>query len=131
MTKEEMLEVYERLMHLTETGRIQWKSAGEDAYSVSFPRSTAMVGTDEGLTDANNRSAGAFLKIFNDQGRLVSYASDLDLGEERNVLYFKFDPKPLLSAVIDGFYKYQETSQNILEELRKIDARQSSDTVAR
>lgn len=120
MTQQEVQEIYDRLLELTKAGAIQWKKSGEKEFTTSFSRSSVAIEGDW------SRSAGAFsaLKIYNDDGIVVAYAvpttviANLSPGAKK----FELNPHELYSLVQDKVYKYSETSENLLDELRHLKA---------
>jgi hypothetical protein len=120
MTEQEVQEIYERLLDLTKAGAIQWKKTGEKEFTTSFSRSSVTTG-EESFPEVQ-----AAFKIFNDAGIMVAYASpNIGLGNaEPSAKEFVLDPAGLFNLVQEKVYKYSETSENILHELRKLKASQ-------
>jgi hypothetical protein len=118
MTEKEIREIYDRLLELTKSRAIRWKRSGYLEYSVSFSRSSVAVAFDD--FDGHKSTV---LKVFNEDGVLVACATtrseipELDEGVEQ----FTFDPSELFYLVQDEVYKYSETSENILNELRELE----------
>ncbi len=123
MTEEEVQEIYSRLLELTRAGAIQWKKTGEEEFTTSFVRSSVTIGKDyEHFFDDLNEPLKV-LKIYNDDGLMVAYAAQRALeGEEEGVKAFILDPSELFDLVQGRVYKYSETTENILNELRKLKA---------
>lgn len=117
MTEKEVQEIYSRLLELTKAGTIQWKKTAEEEFTTSFPRSSVAVGK---IWVSN--APEAVMWIYNDDGLLVARVSlnELDVGE--GVKEFILDPSELLDLVQERVYKYSETTENILSELRKLKA---------
>ena len=120
MTEKEVQEIYSRLLELTKAGVIQWKKTGDEEFTTSFSRSSVTVEV-EYIFDQSGR---AVLKIFNDVGLKVVYAaSEIGMGNINSaVKEFELDPSDLFNLVQDKVYKYSETSEDILNELRKLKA---------
>jgi hypothetical protein len=118
MTEKEIREIYDRLLDLTKTRAIRWKKTEESEYMVSFSRSSVTVGKDY---DRDIEIELIALRIFNEEGLLVAYASLRDLEEDEEVKQFIFDPSKLFDLVQNEVYKYSETSENILNELRELE----------
>lgn len=120
MTEKEVQEIYNRLLELTKTGAIQWKKTGEEEFTTSFSRSSVTVEV-EYIFDQAGR---VVLKIFNDAGLMVAYAASMtgmgNIGSA--VKEFDLDPSELFNLVQEKVYKYSETSEDILNELRKLKA---------
>lgn len=116
MTEKEIREIYDRLLDLTKSRAIRWKKTGESEYSVSFSRSSVTVERDH-----NYEELLIVLRIFNEEGLLVACAALDELDEEQEVKQFVFDPSELFNLVQDEVYKYSETSENILNELRELE----------
>jgi hypothetical protein len=117
MTEKEIREIYDRLLELTKSHAIRWKKTGGGEYSVSFSRSSVNIEKDYGYVD----DVPIVLKIFNEEGLLVAYAATSELEEVEAVKHFIFDPSELFNLVQDEVYKYSETSENILNELRELE----------
>jgi hypothetical protein len=118
MTEEEIQEIYNRLLALTKAQAIKWEKIGESEYSVNFSRSSVTV-----EKDYNYDPLPVVLRIYNQDGLLVAYAaSSDDLLVEDGAEGFKLDPSELFDLAQSGVYKYSETSKNILDELKKLDA---------
>jgi hypothetical protein len=65
------------------------------------------------------------MSIYNDNGVLVARAFAGAAPEPSSaVKQFDLDPTELLELVRDTIYKYEQTSTNLLEELRQLDGRQ-------
>ena len=120
MTEQEVKEIYNRLLELTKAGTIQWKKTGEEEFTTSFSRSSVTVEI-EYIFDQGGR---VVLKIFNDAGIMVAYAAPTTgMGNiDSAVKEFELDPSELFDLVQEKVYKYSETSENILSELRKLKA---------
>jgi hypothetical protein len=119
MTEQEVQEIYDRLLELTKAGTIQWKNTGEWEFTTSFSRSSVTVEMEYILSEEGQ----AALKIYNDAGLMVAYAAPKPMGiSGSGVKEFELDPSELFSLIQDKVYKYSETSENILDELRKLKA---------
>jgi hypothetical protein len=116
MTEKEIREIYDRLLALTKSRAIQWKKTGDSEYSVSFSRSSVTIEQDH-----DHEFDPIILEIFNEEGILVAYAALEELYEAEGVKKFVFDPSELFYLVEEGIYKYSQTSENILNELRKLE----------
>lgn len=122
MTEKEVQEIYNRLLEFTKDGAIQWKKTGDSEFTTNFSRSSVTVGRELDMVD----DSPVVLKIFNDGGLMVALAStDNDVTSilgETDVKEFILDPTELFNLVREKVYKYSETSENILNELRKLKA---------
>lgn len=123
MTEQEVQEIYNRLLELTKAGKIRWEKTGKSEFTTNFSRSSITVGR-EGEIDTLD--GPIVLKIFNDSGLMVVLASTDEnvssiLGET-DVKEFILDPTELFDLVREKIYKYSETTENILDELRKLKA---------
>jgi hypothetical protein len=118
MTEQEIQEIYNRLLALTKAQAIKWEKIGESEYSVNFSRSSVTVGKDYEYDPL-----AVAMKIYNQEGLLVAYAaSPDDLLVEDGVERFNLDPSELFNLAQSEVYRYSETSKNILNELRELDA---------
>jgi hypothetical protein len=117
MTYKEIREIYDRLLELTKSRAIRWKKIGGAEYSVSFSRSSVTVEKDYNYAD----DVPIVLKVFNEDGILVACAAPHELDVQEAVKQFIFDPSELFNLVQDEVYKYSETSENILNELRELE----------
>lgn len=118
MTEQEVQEIYNRLLELTKAGTIQWKKTGDEEFMTSFSRSSVTVGIDRGFSNGE-----AVLEIYNDTGLRVAYAAPNPMGlTGPGVKEFELDPSELFNLVQEKIYRYTETSENILDELRKLKA---------
>ena len=117
MTEKEMQEIYARLLELTKQGRLTWRPDGENEFTTSFSRSSVSIST--GMSIPHSLS---LLRIHNQEGVIVAVAAnDTDLiAESLSVFVFALDPSELFNLVQESVYKYSETSQNILHELREL-----------
>jgi hypothetical protein len=116
MTEKEIKEIYDRLLSLTKNHAIRWKKTEDSEYLVNFSRSSVAIERyyypEYVLT---------VLKVFNEDGILVAYAASQELlDEEEGAKQFVFDPSELFNLVQDEVYKYSQTSENILNELREL-----------
>ena len=121
MTEQEVKEIYNRLLEFTKAGAIQWKKTGEEEFTTSFSRSSVTVEIEDTPVDQGGQAA---FKIFNDAGIMVAYAGPMaGMGiVDSAVKEFNLDPSELFNLVQEKVYKYSETSENILNELRKLKA---------
>lgn len=119
MTEQELKEIYNRLLALTKARAIQWRKTGGSEYTVSFSRSSIVI-----ETDWNYVEPVIVMKVFNEDGLLVAYASNKDLAKDEAIMYFDFDPSELFNLVQAQVYRYSETSQNILDELKGLEEEQ-------
>jgi hypothetical protein len=121
MTEKEVQEIYNRLLELTKAGAIQWKKTGESEFTTNLSRSSITVGRGLDILDSP-----IVLQIFNDSGLMVALAStDEDAGSimgGADVKEFNLDPAELFDLVREKVYKYSETTENILSDLRKLKA---------
>ena len=122
MTEKEVQEIYSRLLELTKAGAIQWKKTGDLEFTTSFSRSSVTIEYDYNYEFANLDGPPKVLRIYNDDGVLVAYGSPEELDEEGGVQGFILDPSELFDLVREKVYKYSETTENILNELRKLKA---------
>ena len=127
MTEKEIQEIYHRLLELTKSRAIRWKKTGEAEYSVSFSRSSVTV--EKNYMDIDSGVSLSVLKIFNEEGVPVAYAA------ARSIFYvgvegakpFILDPSELFNLVEEEIYKYSQTSENILNELRELELLQKGE----
>jgi hypothetical protein len=119
MTEKEVQEIYNSLLELTKAGAIQWKKTGEEEFTANFSRSSVIITKDHDYDDPP-----PVLKIFNDSGIMVACAApdEEDISVEYGVKEFNLDPSELFSLVQEKVYRYSETTENILNELRKLKA---------
>lgn len=118
MTEKEIREIYDRLLGLTKSRAIRWKKIGLLEYAVNFSRSSVTV---EKIHDFLGDET-IVLKVFNENGVLVACASlSEELNLEEGVKQFTFDPSELFDKVQEEVYKYSDTSENILNELRELE----------
>jgi len=120
MTEKEVQEIYNTLLELTKAGAIQWKKTGEEEFTTNFSRSSVTVEIENNFNDGGQ----AVLKIYNDAGHLIAYAAHkIGMGVVGSeVKEFDLNPSDLFNLVEERVYKYSETSENILNELRKLKA---------
>jgi hypothetical protein len=116
MTEKEIQEVYDRLIELTKGRAIRWKKTGDSEYTVNFSRSSVTVEKDHEYEELPS-----VMRIFNEDGILIAYAAPFELDAEGGVKEFIFDPSELFNLVQNEVYKYSETSENILNELRELE----------
>lgn len=119
MTEKEIREIYDRLLELTKSQAIRWKKTGRAEYSVSFSRSSVNIEKNYYYADVP-----IVLKVYNEDGILVACAAPRELEEaevQEAVKQFNFDPSELFNLVQDEVYKYSQTSENILSELRELE----------
>jgi hypothetical protein len=116
MTKEDVHEIYNKLLELTQKQSVQWKYGGFGDYVISFPRSSVGV-------EYNQNAKAPMFNIYNDDGRIVAYASSTrnDEATDAGIVWVNFDPSELFNLVQEQFYKYSETSANILYELQRLE----------
>ena|ERR1044071_9057110 len=122
MTEKEVQEIYARLLELTKAGTIQWKKTGDSEFTASFARSSITIEQDYEYDFDDLDGPPKVLRIYNDDGILVAYASTHELGAEGGVKEFTLDPSELFNLVQEKVYKYSETTEDILNELRKLKA---------
>lgn len=118
MTEQEFTEIYSDLLQLTKSKKIQWKRTNDDAYIVTFSRSSVSLGLD------NEYGASEYyMRIYNEDGLLIVAApvARPDAYSDR-VRQFSLDPSDLYRLVEAQIFKYSETSRNILDELRQLQA---------
>ena len=119
MTKQEMQEIYNRLLELTKGGKVKWEKVGRSEYVRNFSQSSVAV-----EKDWNCEPPMIVLKIYNQDGHLIAIASDdIDalIEEENEVERLTLDPSELFDLVQSQVYKYSETTTNLLDELRKLE----------
>jgi len=112
MTEKEVQEIYNRLLELTKAGAIEWKKSGEEQFTTSFSRSSVSLSRDD----------EAVMTIYNEDGLEIAYVAPSQVGENEAIKEFILDPSELFNLVREKVYKYSETSENILDELRKLKA---------
>jgi hypothetical protein len=117
MTEKEVQEIYERLLELTKAGAVQWKKTDENEFAANFSRSSVGIGRS-----ATPNNPLTFMWIYNEDGLLVARIAPVARGESEGVREFMLDPSELFNLVQDKVYKYSETTENILDELRKLKA---------
>jgi hypothetical protein len=116
MTEQEIQEIYNQLLALTKAQAIKWKKTGEFEFSVNFSRSSVTV-----EKEYKYDSFPVVLRIYNEDGLLVAYAAPEELQDRDSaVKSFVFDPSELFHLVENQVYKYEETSKNILDELKEL-----------
>jgi hypothetical protein len=117
MTEQEVQEIYNRLLELTNADTIQWKQTGDAEFTTSFSRASVTVERKPKVLGGTT-----ILKIYNDAGLMVAYVSP----KEANALdaislgakEFIFDPSELFNLVRDKVHS--NTTEDILDELRKL-----------
>src|SRR5688572_29363307 len=119
MTENEIHEIYKRLLELTQLDALQWKKIGDSEFTASFPRSSVTIEQDYNY---DFDGPPIVLKIYNNDGIMVACGSPNELDVEGGVKEFILDPSELFNLVQEKVYKYSETSQDILNELRKLKA---------
>jgi hypothetical protein len=106
---------------LTKAGAIQWKKTGEGEFTASFTRSSVGIGK-VWLPDGSATT----MWIYNEDGLLVARVSSEEISRyfevDDEVKEFVLDPSELFSLVKNKVYKYSETTESILDELRKLKA---------
>ncbi len=112
MTEQEVQEIYNRLLELTKAGTIQWKKSGEEEFTTSFSRSSIALRGDDAV----------IMTIYNEDGLEIAYVAPLQFDVEEGIKEFILDPSELFNLVQEKVYKYSETSENILNELRELKA---------
>ena len=122
MTEEEVKEIYNRLLELTKAGTLQWKQTGESEFTTNFARASVTVRIGPDVFG----DSPIVLRIVNDSGVMVALASsNLDIAEIIGGAFekrFNLDVTELFNLVLERVYKYSETSEDILKELRKLKA---------
>jgi len=125
MTEQEVQEIYNRLLELTKAGKVKWEQTGENEFTINFSRSSVTVEVED-ISDGGQFDGGEpVLKIYNDAGLVVAYAArKIGVGviDDPNVQEFELNPSDLFNLVQEKVYKYSETTENILSELRKLKA---------
>lgn len=124
MTEQEVQEIYNRLLELTKAGKVQWKQTDEEEFTTNFSRSSVSVGIEDISDGGQFDGEEAVLRIYNDAGIVVAYAAPkIGMGIiDPSVKEFRLNPVELFNLVQEKVYKYSETSENILSELRKLKA---------
>jgi hypothetical protein len=119
MTEQEVQEIYGRLLESTRDGKIRWEKTGEEEFTINFSRSSVSIEIENVLDGAQ-----AVLKVYNDDGHVIAYAAPtVGVGmAPLSAKEFELDPSELFSLVQEKTYKYSETYENILNELRKLKA---------
>jgi len=118
MTEKEVQEIYNRLLELTKAGKIQWEKTGEEEFASNFSRSSVTVEMQD-MIDPNEVA----LKIFNDAGIMVAYASPLaGIGlVDSGVKEFDLNPSDLFDLIQENVFIYSDTSRSILDELKELE----------
>jgi hypothetical protein len=123
MTEAEFKEIYDRLLVLTKSGAIQWKKTGDTEFTTSFVRSSVTIQNDYNYHFDELDRPPKVLRIYNDDGLLIAYGAPDELSDEGYAAQaFILDPSELFNLVKERVYKFSETTENILEELRKLKA---------
>ncbi|PYS47926.1 MAG: hypothetical protein DMF68_14735 [Acidobacteria bacterium] len=118
MTEQEVKDIYERLLNLTKARKIHWKKTDNYEYLMNFSRSSVVI-----EKDFNYVEPPIVMKVFNEDGVLIAYASLKDLEEGESVKAFNFDTSELFRLVQEQVHKYSETSKNLLDELKELELR--------
>jgi hypothetical protein len=113
-----MIDIYERLLNLTRARAIRWKKTNDAEFMMNFSRSSVVI-----ERDYNYVEPPVVMKVFNEDGLLIAYASLTALEEGESVKAFTFDPSDLFRLVQEQVHKYSETSKNLLDELKEMELR--------
>jgi hypothetical protein len=121
MTEQEVQEIYNRLLELTKAGKIKWEKTGKQEFTTNFSRSSVTIEIEDEIFAPGGQ---VVLKIYNDAGLLIAYAAQkTGMGVvDSDVEEFELNPSDLFNLVQEKIYKYSETTENILSELRKLKA---------
>jgi hypothetical protein len=112
MSEKEVQEIYNRLLELTKAGTIQWKKTDESEYTANFSRSSVAL----------NKEETVFMTVYNEDGLEIAYVAPHKVDVPEPVKEFILDPSELFDLVEEKVYKHSETTENILNELRKLKA---------
>src|SRR5947209_4280923 len=101
MTEQEVREIHNRLLELTEAGKIQWKKTGDVEFTTNFSRSSVTIAVEDIFEGGQ-----AVLKIYNDAGLLVAYAAHkTGMGVVGSAVQeFDLDPSDLFNLVQEKVY---------------------------